>query len=255
MRRLLLFPLMLAVVLASGCMKMHMDTEIEKDGSGTCTVTYRISRPVADAFEKMSAGGGGAMGLDAGPPQLKELTRAHMEEIGRKAGVKVLEHRFEDGADGVGLTMKLGFPDVGALSQVLNELNGGGGEQPEILGIFRTDDGDYVLKSTPAPAAASAPEEAEDEDVEDAFAGADDPAAMAEAMQQMSVLMSHLGELDMRLTFTVPGDVIHSNAMEVEGRTSIWTVNAANMMQAGESEMKPEIRFSGKGLNLKAAKP
>ena len=251
MRHLLLLPLVLAVGLSTGCMKMHMDTVIETDGSGTCTVTYRLSRPVADAFEKMSGGGG--MGLDAGPPQLEELTRAHMEELGRNSGVKVLDHRFEDGADGVSLTMKLGFPDVGSLSSVMNELNGSsGGDEQEVLGIFLTDDGNYVLKSVPAPAGTGSPAAGEDDGADEEMG---DPAEMAEAMQQMSVLMAHLGELDMRLTFTVPGDVIHSNAMEVEGRTSIWTVNAANMMQAGESDMKPEIRFSSKGLSLEATKP
>ena len=51
-------------------------------------------------------------------------------------------------------------------------------------------------------------------------------------MQYFGVLMSHMQELDVRLTVAVPGDVINSNAMEVEGRTSIWAINAANMMDA-----------------------
>ncbi len=62
-----------------------------------------------------------------------------------------------------------------------------------------------------------------------------------------------MGELDISMKMTVPGDIIESNAPTVEGRTSIWNIDSSNMM-SGNTDMEPNIVFSGKGLKIKAVK-
>jgi hypothetical protein len=260
MRTISLGVLALVLGLSAGCVKMHVDTVIDKDGTGTCTLTYAMSAEVAVAFEKLQASSGTADGteLGASPPSLKEMTRQRVETICQDAGVELVDHKYTDDENGVSLTLKIAFPDVSKLSSALNVLNSSAdGTEQEVLRIVATDDGNYLLTSATVPGAqtsdtASAEEEAEEEQE---ATEADDLAAMEESWEHMNVLMSHLGEMDMRLSFTVPGDVIHSNAMEVEGRTSIWTISAANMMQAEEMDMAPEIRFSGKGLKIKPSAP
>ena len=75
----------------------------------------------------------------------------------------------------------------------------------------------------------------------------------SEFLLHFAVLLKHVGELDVRRTITVPGEVISSNAREVEGRTSIWAINASNMMSQSQ-DMTPEIVFSGAGLKIKPVK-
>jgi hypothetical protein len=253
MRRLLLGALLLATGLNTGCIKMHVDTIIEKDGSGTCTITYSISHEVAEAFASIEQSGAG-MGMDSSPPQLQDLTRSQAEAASREAGVKLLDHRLVDQDGVMTLTMELGFDDIARLSGALDALLGDDAieDEPEMLGIFAGDDGNFVLKTVPV-AREPRVEDVEDDQFEMPTPG--DMASMQAAMQHMETLMAHLDQMDMRLSFTVPGEVIHSNAMEVEDRTSIWTVNAANMMQSEEMDMSPEIRFAGKGLTLKPTQP
>ena len=77
-----------------------------------------------------------------------------------------------------------------------------------------------------------------------------DPAQMGKQMELMGKLMGAMSELDVRMSITVPGDIIATNAPAREGRTSVWTINSSNMMTAG-MDMEPEITFSGKGLKIK----
>jgi sugar phosphate isomerase/epimerase len=250
-RRSLIVLLVTATGLSTGCMKMHLETVIDQDGSGTTTLTYAMSTEVAAAFSKMDAAGGS--GLEGGPPALSEMSREQMEEICRQAGIKLVSHDYQDDGKNVSLTMKLGFSDLASLSRAMNVINGSAaGSEQEMLAIESTGDGNYVLRTVKVPGAAA---DENDEDLEEALADMSDMADMQESMAAMSTLMAHLGDLDVRMAITVPGDVIHSNAMEVEGRTSIWTINAANMMQAEGLDMSPEIRFSGQGLKLRPTTP
>jgi len=59
-----------------------------------------------------------------------------------------------------------------------------------------------------------------------------------------------MAELDVKFTITVPGEVIESNAPTVEGNTSIWAINASNMMSQQGADMEPVITFSSKGLKI-----
>jgi len=247
MRKLLTAALLVALGLLTGCVKMHMETVIEADGSGTCAVTYAMGREVADAIAELTELNPDAMGEDEEIPSFADMTREKMEQACGEAGVKLVGHEYTDDASGNRLTMTIAFTDVTQLSSALNGIGHDGGDGQERLGIFRADDGNFVLKSVSVAAEPTA-DEAPAEPAEEA---ADNAANMQQAMQYMGVLMAHVNELDMRLAFTVPGDVISSNAPEVEGRTSIWTVNAANMMD--QPDLEPEIVFASKGLKLKAS--
>ena len=230
MRLLLLPALALLAWTASGCVHMHMATVIDPDGGGACTVSYAIGREVADAVAALNA-------LGAGPvaerlPALDSLGRDEVARICAAHGVTLVEHRDTGTATGRRLDLRLSFDDVGALSAVLAGLGYGGGA----IRIDANDDGSYSLRTAPAdpPPPASA----------------DEMGRMQRSMPHLGVLMAHLDELDVLMTITVPGDVIHSNAMEVEGRTSIWSVNAANVGHATGGGMDPVIRFAGDGVAI-----
>lgn len=256
MKRQLLCGMLVAILsTTSGCMKMHVETVIEKDGSGICTINYGARHEVMEALKKAGAAGGG-MGGDGTPPTPRELTREHVETICRTTGIVLLDHQLQDSAERFDLTMKLGFDDVGTLSKALHLLHGStDGDEMQQLGIYDAGDGNYVLKST-AVAGEPIDDDHRGDAEEDTSADLSDMDDMMEAMQAMGALMTHINDLDVRSSFTVPGDVVHSNAMEVEGRTSIWSINAANMMmQLEDMDMEPEIVFSGKGLKLQTTAP
>ncbi len=249
MKRLLASILVLAVALLGGCMKVHLETNIEKDGSGTCTIEYGMAREVADAMDKLQEMDSESMG-GGDMPDFSDMKRAEMEETCQAAGVKLIDHQYADDAEGRKLTMTFGFDDVAKLSQVLNSVTEGDGDGGH-LGIFEAEDGNFILQTVAGEAQADGDDE--DEDMDDPM-GQDSPADMQATMQYMGVLMSHISDMDIRMAITVPGDIISSNAMEVDGRTSIWAINAANMMQAEEMDMEPSIIFSSKGLKIKAQK-
>ena len=243
MRLLLLPALALLAWTTSGCVHMHMETVIDPDGGGACTVSYAIGREVADAVAALNA-------LGAGPaterlPSLDGLGRDEVARICAAHGVTLVDHRYTGAAAGQRLDLALAFDDVGALSAVLAGLGDGGGG---VMRIDANDDGTYTLRTAPAaPEADGEPPAPADRRPP---ASADEMGRMQRSMPHLGVLMAHLDELDVLMTITVPGDVIHSNAMEVEGRTSIWSVNAANVGHATGGGMDPVIRFAGDGVTI-----
>ena len=260
MRRLLLALAVLVMTLGTGCMQIHIDTDIGPDGSGTATISYQVGREVADALMKLEQAGG-ASGMTGGTdemPSLDELDREQVDAAARDSGVEVEEFERTDDASGQSLRIVVAFDDVEELSAFLNSTTAEDADEDmrEELRIARTDDGNFRLHTVSVPV----PESERGDAATDAEpgAGADDPpggaedmARMQDSMQYVGVLMGAMDQLDVRMTFTVPGEVLSSNAMEVDGRTSIWAINAANMMQAQEGmEMEPEIVFASEGLSL-----
>ena len=252
MRRLILLLALLAMTLGTGCMQMHMDTDIESDGSGTATVAFSMGREVADALAKLEEMGGGGMGgQESDMPDLDQFDRATVEAACKESGVELKDFQQTDDATGKSVRMEVAFDDVAELSRFLNATTADDGEDTrDELRIEKQDDGNYLLKTVTVDVPASATEEDLAEEDMDAGSMDEGMTNMQESMQYMGVLMSKMNELDVRMTVTVPGEIISSNAMEVEDRTSIWSVNAANMMQAQDVEMEPHIVFSGKGVSI-----
>jgi hypothetical protein len=240
MRRALLFVLVAGLGLLAGCVTFHSSIVIAPDGSGTCTMDYSMSESVKAALADAGSLGGESKDM----PSIDDFDRATMDKRAKDNGVTItsFEHKTVDGRETLAIAMK--FKDVTGLSRVMNV----GGSDNGVLAILRNAEGDYVLTSIPDPNPPAAEPEEPGKD-EEAPAAPEDP---AKAMEVMGKLMQSINELDVRMEITVPGDVLSSSAPSVEGRTSVWAINAANMMDAQNMSMEPEITFSKQGVNIDA---
>jgi len=244
--------LALAVLLAvgslTGCLRMHNEVIIAKDGSGTTTFELGITQSVADALQELQELDPDNSDMEL--PALDTINKEEIEEAIKPYDVKLT--RFErttvDGRENISLAFA--FQDLkglsAAMAAVLDEEGGEG------LGIYAAEGGNYVLKPAtydlsdmPRPAK----KEKETVETEVTTPSSQDPAVMQKQMEIMGKLMSSLSELDVRMAITVPGDIIETNAPAQDGRISIWTINGENVMSQGQ-DLEPYITFSGKGLKL-----
>ncbi len=239
--------LVAAAATLGGCMQMHSSTVINKDGSGTASLTISMSPTVAEALQDMASSD---MGSDQKLPDFNDIKKDDLVKAGKKHGVKITKFSRDEVDGRQTLNIEMAFKDLKGLSFIMNRTLGDK-DQNGGLGIFDAGDGNLVLRSTeydfPADEeiAAETAEDSPEADMPDM-----DPAKMQKSMEAMGKLMGAISELDIRMEFTVPGDIVSTNAPVTEGRTCIWTVNAENMMTAGQ-DMEPEIVFSGKGLKIK----
>ena len=228
-------------LLSNGCMKVHIDTVIVADGSGTAAVSFGMNRQVADAVARLGDlddGGGDEQDLAA----LTDLDRDELAAACAEAGVRVVSHAFTDDITGVTFELELSFDRVADLSHALSTLSSDAVARPgEELRIIHTEADEYLLANA-AIEGAEIPEPAAD---------ANRPSS-PEFLMNFMVLLDHVDELDIRRTITVPGEVISSNAREVEGRTSIWVINAANMLEEDDSGLDPHIVFAAEGVEIPA---
>ncbi len=231
-----------------GCLQATMETDLAADGSGTFLMEYAMSPSVAETIKELEALEDS--GAETGMPMLGDVDEDEIRKICKENGVTLTTFETTD------TSMKIAgkFKNIEGLNAVMSEAvesDGSGGG----LGLFKTEDGNYLLKMIPAAEGDDddmASDEGEEEEGSEAGEAKEmDPAAMGKAMELMGKLMSSISELEMNMRFTVPGDVIESNAPKVEGRTSIWEINGDNIM-AMENAGEPEILFSGEGLKIKA---
>lgn len=236
-----------AALVLTGCVQMHSETVIDKNGGGTVSMNFSMSSSVSEAIAQMQeidpeGGPGGEM------PSFDDLDKGTIQDRVQEFGVKVtkFDKGTVDGRETIALACN--FKDMKGLSAAMDAIMAGGGDSGENgLGIFDAGDGNLVLR----PTSYDFPAWEEEEVTAAPESPADmDPAKMQKQMELMGKLMGSLAELDINIKITVPGDVVTTNAPLQEGRTSIWTVNSENMMTAGDN-MEPEIVFSGKGLKIK----
>lgn len=241
MRKLILL-LLVTALSATGCIQMHMDTAIQKDGSGVMTMEYGMSPSVAEALAEMAKMPGGG---DDQTPTLDSFKADQLEESCRKNGCKLKD--FEHAETKVSFAVE--FPSLEKLSMALSDgqaFAGGG------FALYRTAGGDYTIREFEYEGEPVVEEEAEAEVAEPAEAEQEfNPEDMQKSMEMMGKLMGAAGELKVSMRITVPGDVIEHNAHRIEGRTLIWEIDSSNMMTMG-GEMEPNIVFSGKGLSIDA---
>ncbi len=236
----------LTSLLLTGCVQMHLDSEINKDGSGTASINMSLSQVVTESLDEIS-GMDPSQDMDLGA--LPDLTREELAKKVKSHGVKVksFENGIVEGRQVLQVTFE--FKDLEGFSYALKEVMGSEGDSAG-MGIFKTAEGNFVLKSHDYdwPAKESAAAEASVETTPAA------PEMNSELMQkQMELagkLMGAMAEMDISMKITVPGDIIESNAPTVEGRTSIWTIDSSNMMSQ-DTDMEPNIVFSSKGLKIK----
>jgi len=248
MTRTLVALLAVSLLMGGGCMKIHTDTTIEKDGSGTATLYFSMAKEVAEAMEELSDMPNSQM--DEAPPSPTAITKDEVEKAAAQYGVKVKKFEKFTDADRDGFEMELAFEHLQDLSYVLAGVMGGG---EDALCLFSTGDGNFLLTSTKLDLPDEPDEEFEVEAEADAAASPDDMSQedMQKSMAVMQKMMAHMSDLDILMKITVPGDVIESNAPQVDGRTSIWKVDSSNMMEQ-QGELEPMITFSGKGVKIKA---
>lgn len=249
-RRLITLALaMLAVALFCGCMQVHTDTVIDKNGGGTATMSMSISQNVLEAIEQMQELDPDSEAGDL--PNFDEIDEGEIKDRLKGFNVKLTKFEKKDVDGRQTVIMEYKFDDMKGLSVAMGSFMGDSDGDENGLGIFDAGDGNLVLR--PATYDLPAWEEEEDEveeEAEDMSMEQMDPEAMQKQMAIMGTLMASASELDVSMKITVPGDIVSTNAPEQDGRTSIWSINSNNMMTAG-GDMKPEIVFSGKGVNIK----
>lgn len=241
----------------TGCIQAHSDTVIEKDGSGTATLTMSMSPAMTEVIQDMEDLGM-AEGQDMDVPKFDDINKDDLDEAAKGHGVKIT--KFEKGlVDGrQKLDIAMDFEDLKSLSYVMGNLMGG--NPGEGMGIYETADGNFVLKQATYDFPDEAAEDAEGSDpategeVQTEKPTLTDEEKAAKQMEIYGKLMGAVAELDVKLTITVPGEIIESNAPTVEGNTSIWAINSSNMMNQQDQDMEPVITFSSKGMKIKALK-
>lgn len=247
MKNLMKITLLVALAaMMTGCVQMHMDTEIKKDGSGTLDLTMSLSKVVTEVLQD-----------DVGDDDLKEIgkimdmEKKDLEKKVKGHGVKIKKFstKMVDGKETLHVVME--FKDLEGMSYAMGQIQGEGGNSG--MAIVDIGDGQYALRSFTYDWPAREEEEIEEEVEEEMSMDDMDPEKMQKQMESMGKLMGAMGELDFSMKISVPGDIVSSNAPLVEGRTSTWTINASNMMTAG-GDMEPNIVFSSKGLKIKNLK-
>ena len=226
----------------TGCVQFHSDLTIDGKGGGTAKMSMSVGTEVLAALGELKTMGGNELGLEV--PDLDGMTRASLDRRAAGKGVTVASFEKVTTAGRQTMTCELGFAHLKGLSLFLNDiasaLAGTG------LGIDAVDGGNLALRSRQYAVPARP---------QDKTPAAAQPTAEqgARRMELAGVVMSALGETDLVLKFTVPGDVVRSNATVVEGRTAIWKIDASNLMNQ-QSDVAPEIVFAGAGLSLKPPK-
>lgn len=241
--------LVLAVMAAAaGCIQLQTETVIDNKGGGTLTMNYTMSAEVEQAFQELKTIDSG-MDEDMGDVPLfddsfdKAGLEAKLKESG--ARLKSFENGIENGNRHAKLVVE--FSDIDGMQAALGGAMGDSGS----LAVFRTDDGNYVLRGVPGSGA----DDEEEEEAPDMSNPEDMSKAMENAQKSMAImgkLMAHMNEMVMEMRITFPSDVISHNAHSLEGRTCIWRIDSSNMMSAQGMD-EPEVVFSGQGVSIDAA--
>ena len=239
------------IVMLGGCVQMKSETVIDSNGGGTASMIVSMSTAVSEALVEMQAiDPEGAKNSDM--PSFADLDKGVIEKRVKDFGVKItkFDKSTVDGRETI--TIAYEFKDMKGLSAAMSAVMGGESkEEGNGLGIFDAGDGNLVLRPTTYDFPVWEDDAAKETEAAAEHPAAEtDPAQMQKQMELMGKLMGAMGELDVSMKITVPGDLVSTNAPMQEGRTSIWTINPSNMMTAGEN-MEPEIVFSGKGLKIK----
>ncbi|MCP4570772.1 MAG: hypothetical protein GY838_00310 [bacterium] len=239
---------LLALTSLTGCLRMHNEVVLEKDGSGSMTFEMGITQTVADALQEMQALD--PTNQDMEMPSLDEMNKDDIQKAVKPYDVKLtkFDRSTVDGRENI--AMAFDFKDLKGMSAAMSAVMGGAGDG-DGLGIYDAGDGNFVLKQATYDFSDMPMPEKKEAETEPAAPTAQTPEVMQKQMELMGKLMGSLSELDVRMAITVPGDIVESNAPEQDGRTSIWIINGENMMTQGQN-MEPVITFSGKGLKIKS---
>lgn len=227
---------LLAVLALTGCFKVDQTLTLNADGSGTLAMRYGMAEQTIaqlQAMQRMTAQGGDDGGvkvqeeapLDFDPEQVRADFEADKPD-----GVELTSVTSEvvDGWQYIDLTIS--FDDIRALKRTELFKN-------SKLAIVHREDGNYLITQRGG-----------DSDL----AGGDAP--NAQVMQQMMPMMAgfHIAQ-----TIVVPGDIISTNAPQVDGRRASWVFDIAqdpNVIQT-MAGANLELVFDGNGVQLPGVVP
>ena len=197
-------------------------------------------------------------GQDMDGPEFDKINREDLEKSIKGHGVKITKFEKDTSEGNMKMDLAVEFEDLKGLSYVMGKIMGG--EPGDGMGIYETADGNFVLKKAIYDFPAEPADEAEEAKPTDETSSEGKASTMTEEekgqkqMALMGKMMGAMAELDIKFTITVPGEVIESNAPVVEGNTSVWAINAGNMMSQQDNDMEPVITFSSKDLKIKPIK-
>ena len=232
----------------TGCVHMHMETDIAKDGSGTFTMTYSMSETVAQSLKELEElGMPGQQDMDDAPT-FDDFKKEEIEKACKERDVKLqkFERTTVDGREFLEMVLTFKHPNdlADALATAMEEQGG--------MRLFKTASGDYTLRMIEIPETEDDEDDAEEDDDPHEMTEMD-PEKMGKSMEIVGKLMDSLSELDVAMRITVPSEILEHNAQRVEGRTLIWEINSSNMMtMSDETNMEPDIVFSGEGVKIDA---
>ena len=145
MKKLAMFATISLIALATlsltGCIQAHSDTVIEKDGSGTATLTMSMSPAMTEVLQDMEDLGMNE-GQDMDVPKFDEINKDDLVKAAKGHGVKItkFEKGMVDGREKLDIAMD--FEDLKSLSYVMGSLMGG--NTGEGMGIYETADGNFL---------------------------------------------------------------------------------------------------------------
>jgi hypothetical protein len=221
------------VLLLAGCIKVDQTLTLNADGSGRLALRYGMSEQTLaqlKAMEQLAAQGGEGLSMEQDTPfefdpeQVREDFAADKPD-----GVELVDVSSEVVDGWKYIDLEVAFDDIRALKRT--ELF----EDSE-LAIEPLANGDYRIMQRSG-----------DEDLSGDAAG-------QELMQQMAQL---LAGFRIAQTLIVPGDIIETNAPEVDGRTATWVFDIEqdpNVIQT-LNETDLSLTFSGDGVELPAVAP
>ncbi|MHC4913905.1 MAG: hypothetical protein ACYTGB_00320 [Planctomycetota bacterium] len=154
---------------------------------------------------------------------------------GGMEGVEIKDVRSETKGDWQHTYITAKCKNLGAVGTM-----GSGSGGPSDFTLVKNADGNYVLKMGGSKLSGMA-----------AAGGDDDPQAAA---QMGAMFKQMLAGFKMTVKYTLPGDIVESNADETDGRTVTWILDAedANFMKKADKLGKQGMRvvFEGGGLKL-----
>lgn len=225
----------------TGCVEINIETELKKDGSGKTEMEFVILPSTSEILAELAAIGDVP---DVDIARLVNLDGKELQAVVESHGVKVKKFKSRLKDDMQTISFRLEYKDLEGHAFALDQISGEHGAGH--LGFFDAGEGNLLLKGT----VYEFPVEVEEEDT----AAVETEEVSQEVMVKQSELFGRLwrsvNELTLFRSITVPGDLVGSNAMETDGRTSTYWMDESNRSEAKDN-FDPNIVFSGKGMKIK----
>jgi len=224
----------------TGCVQISIETELKKDGSGKTDMEFVLLPSTSEILAELAAIGDVP---DVDIARLASLDGQELQARVESHGVKVKKFKSRLKDDMRTISFRLEYKDLEGHAFALDQISGEPGAGH--LGVFAADEGNLVLKNTTY----EFPEEVEEEDM----AAVEPEEVSQEVMVKQGELFGQLmrsgKDLTLFRSITVPGDMVGSNGMEIDGRTSTWWMDESNRSEV-KGNFDPNIVFSGKGLKI-----